>query len=148
MSSSHPQITVSAVVQCDARQLWQYYTLPEHITRWNFAAESWCCPRAENDLRKGGRLNWRMEARDGSMGFDFSGHYEEVKPYSQISYQIDDGRKVWIELKEGPGPATTIIQRFEADETQPLSLQQEGWQSILHNFKHYAETEGLRTTAG
>ncbi|MDX1544687.1 MAG: SRPBCC family protein [Christiangramia sp.] len=121
-------------------KVWEYWNKPQHITMWNFASNDWHCPKAENDLRPGGKITSRMEAKDGSMGFDFCGTYEEVKPYEFISYYLEDGRKVKIEftpLENG----TRLTESFEAEETHSLEQQKAGWQSILNNFRKYAEAQ-------
>ena len=119
------------------------YTNPEHIVKWNNASDDWHTPRAENDLRTGGRFLSRMEARDGSSGFDFSGVYTDVKPPEKIGYTLDDDRRVQILLVSG-GNATIVKESFEAEQTNPVELQQNGWQSILNNFKKYVEASGKR----
>jgi len=117
---------------------WDYWTVPSHITRWNFAADDWHSPRAVNDLSAGGKFNYRMEAKDGSMGFDFEGIYISVIPKSYMEYAIADGRKVKITFSEN-GNATRIVQSFEPENENPLEMQQRGWQSIMDNFKKYIE---------
>ena len=126
-------ITVEADFHASAEKVWDHYTNPEHIVKWNNAS-----PRAENDLRNGGRFLSRMEARDGSSGFDFTGVYTDVKPLKQISYTLDDDRKVEVSFVSG-GNVTRIKITFEAEETNPVEIQREGWQSILNNFKRYVE---------
>lgn len=95
-------------------------------------------PYAENDLRAGGRFFFRMEAKDGSFGFDFSGTYDEVVSHERISYTLDDGRKVQITFQSQNGK-TEVIETFEAETTHPAELQKQGWQAILNNFKAYVE---------
>lgn len=131
------QVTVNAPVE----KVWEAFTNPEHITRWNFASDDWCCPRAENDLRVGGKLKSRMEARDGSMGFDFEGEYTSVEPHRYIEFVLGDGRKVQLTFTSN-GDTTEVIEKFEAEEMNPLEMQQEGWQAILNNFKKHVETSG------
>jgi len=113
-------------------------TKPEHIVRWNNASDNWHTPRAANDLRIDGRFVSRMEARDGSSGFDFSGIYTDVKPLKQIEYTLDDGRKVKI-LFVSMGNLTTVKETFETEQIYPVEMQQNGWQAILNNFKKYVE---------
>ena len=134
-------ITVSATVNAPVETVWALWTGPEHIVNWNNASADWCTPRAENDLREGGRFTYRMEARDGSMGFDFTGEYTKVVPNKEISYQIADGRTVSIFFTED-GSTTHIKESFEAESTHPEEMQRTGWQAILDNFKQYAETQG------
>ena len=82
------RIIVKTSVQADIDKVWEFWTKPEHITNWNFATEEWCCPKAENDLRPNGKFSWRMEAKDGSMGFDFTGTYDKIVDRKLISYKI------------------------------------------------------------
>ena len=89
-------ITVETTIKAPIEQVWEFWTTPEHIINWNFATDQWCCPSAKNDLRPGGEINWRMEAKDGSMGFDFMGTYDEIEQYKRIKYTLDDGRKTEI----------------------------------------------------
>jgi uncharacterized protein YndB with AHSA1/START domain len=139
-SGSKPKITVETTVDVPISRAWEVFTKPEHITQWNFASDEWHCPRAENDLKPGGRLVWRMEAKDGSAGFDFTGVYEEVNPNQRIIFRIDDGRQVTIDFKEVNGK-TILTETFEAEGTHSLEMQKSGWQAILDNFKKHAESE-------
>ena len=114
------------------------YTLPEHIIRWNQPSPDWHTPRAENDLNVGGRFLSRMEARDGSAGFDFCGSYTEVRKNEHLSYVLDDERKVGIDFLPH-GTETKMVIAFEPESENPPEFQQAGWQSILDNFKKYVE---------
>lgn len=132
------RITVMTTVAADKNKVWAYYTQPEHITQWNFADPSWCCPSASNDLRVGGKYVARMEAKDGSFGFDFTATYDEVEDLKKLTYTIEDGRKVWVTLEEADDK-TTVTTVFEAESQNPVEMQQGGWQAILNNFKKYTE---------
>lgn len=132
-------ITVRASVNEPVKKVWKNWIAPESITRWNYASPDWHTPRATNDFRKNGKFSYRMEARDGSMGFDFSGIYDNIIEYKQIDSILDDGRKVKIGFKSD-GNKTEVIESFEAEETNPVELQRAGWQSILDNFKKYSES--------
>jgi uncharacterized protein YndB with AHSA1/START domain len=136
---SKTRITVESTIKAPLEKVWNYWTLPEHIVHWNFASDDWCSPRAENDLRVGGKFMSRMEAKDGSYGFDFSGEYTQVKPRELIEYTMADGRKVIIDFTENGGE-TKLVETFEAEDTHSIDLQRGGWQSILDNFKKYVET--------
>jgi uncharacterized protein YndB with AHSA1/START domain len=138
-------ITVKATINAPVEKVWTLWTDPQHITQWNNASPDWHSPRAENDLREGGRFSFRMEARDGSMGFDFNGEYSKVVPHKQISYRIEDGREVTI-VFASEGPVTQVTETFEAENTHPEDLQRTGWQAILDNFKQYAESGGKMET--
>lgn len=133
-----PTITIEASVKAPVSKVWDYFTQPNHITRWNAASPDWHCPSASNDLKDGGRLIFRMEARDGSFGFDFSGTYTQVVPLQTIEYTMDDDRKVNVHFTDN-GDSTFISQTFEAEAENSLELQRDGWQSILNNFKNYTE---------
>ena len=111
---------------------------PEDIIHWNNASDDWHTPKAQNDLRKGGKFIYRMEARDGSFGFDFGGTYDTVRKNEYMEYHIDDGRKVIITFKAN-GDETIVNETFEAENTHSIEQQQSGWQSILDNFKSYTE---------
>jgi uncharacterized protein YndB with AHSA1/START domain len=132
------EITVSVTVNAPIQKVWQFWTLPEHITQWNFASEDWHAPKAENDLRAGGKFLSRMEAKDGSFGFDFWGVYDEIKENELITYTMGDGRKAKISFIN-EGNATKVIETFEAENENSIELQQGGWQAILNNFKKYSE---------
>jgi len=131
-------ITIKATVQANITKAWDYYTNPNHITNWNFAHESWHCPAASNDLTIGGKYLARMEARDGSMGFDFEAIYDEIVEHKKIVYTLTDERKVVIDFLEN-GNQTEITVEFEAENQNPIAMQQAGWQAILNNYKDYTE---------
>lgn len=131
-------ITVSTIVRVPRERAWALWTVPEHIVKWCFASDDWHAPRAENDFRIGGTFVTRMEAKDGSVGFDFGGAYTEVVPQERIAYSADDGRKVIIAFTEKDG-GTEITEIFEPENENPVEMQRGGWQSILDNFRKYAE---------
>ncbi|HZX59466.1 MAG TPA: SRPBCC family protein [Mucilaginibacter sp.] len=132
-------ITIEAIVNVPVEKAWEVYTNPKHVTQWNHASDDWHSPSAENDLRVGGAFSYRMEAKDGSFGFDFGGIYDEVKPNELLSYTIGDGRTVKnVFAKEGN--ATKVTVTFEAENQNPVEMQRGGWQAILDNFKMYAES--------
>jgi uncharacterized protein YndB with AHSA1/START domain len=136
-------ITVMTKVNAPIEKVWKYWTSPDDIIKWNNASEDWHTPRAENDLRPGGKFNYRMEAKDGSIGFDFFGIYTDVIVNSQMDYTLGDDRKVNI-LFFAVDNETEIVQTFEAEDTNSIEMQQIGWQSILDNFKKYAENNGAK----
>jgi uncharacterized protein YndB with AHSA1/START domain len=131
-------ITVTTTINKPAGEVWQLWTNPEHIAQWNNASEDWHTPKATNDLQKGGHFSFRMEARNGSFGFDFNGTYSQIKANELIEYTIEDGRKVQV-LFEANGNQTKVTETFEAENENSTELQQNGWQAILDNFKKYAE---------
>jgi uncharacterized protein YndB with AHSA1/START domain len=138
------RITIETSINASKEKVWKYFTLPEHITQWNNASADWYTPRAENDLRIGGDFTYRMEARDGSVGFDFGGTYTSVEPCNTISYVMGEGgRKVDVIFTE-EGGVTHITESFDPEQENPIEMQRAGWQSILNNFKKYVEErEGL-----
>lgn len=139
MGTSNPtKVTVQAVIQAPVEKVWSCWTEPQHITKWNQASEDWHAPRAENDLRPGGKFTTRMEAKDGSMGFDFGGVYDEVRTHEWISYTMGDGRRVEISFS-GQDGETKVVETFDPESTHPVEFQQAGWQAILDNFKKYTE---------
>ena len=131
-------ITIQAVINAPVEKVWQFYTKPEHITQWNHASDDWHSPRAENDLKPGGKFNYRMEAKDGSSGFDFYGTYDKIKTDELIDYTIGDGRKVMVAFAEKKNETHVEI-KFEAETTHSIEMQRNGWQAILDNFKKYVE---------
>ncbi len=132
------KITVQADIAADTKKVWDYYTQPEHIMKWNFAAPDWHCPKAENDVRAGGKYSARMEAKDGSWGFDFEAIYDVVVEYKNFIYTMGDGRKVAVDF-ENQGNKTHVIVTFDAEKQNSEEMQRSGWQSILDNFKKYVE---------
>jgi len=133
-------ITVQAVINAPIDKVWTFWTTPDHVTKWNNASDDWHTPRAENDLRVGGKFLYRMEAKDKSFGFDFFGVYDEVKKNEVIAYTMDDKRTVKITFTKNSNTETKVVETFEAESTNPLEMQRDGWQAILNNFKKYVET--------
>lgn len=136
--SDKPKIMIQATIGADRNKVWDMYTQPDHIIHWNFASDDWCCPQATNDLRMGGKYVARMEAKDGSFGFDFEATYMEINQGEHISYTIADGRHVTVAFRSHDDHTHVHI-TFEAEQMNPLEMQQEGWQAILNNFKKYVE---------
>ena len=132
------KITVQATIAQTLANVWDCYTNPEHITKWNFAADDWQCPKASNDLRVGGKYYARMEAKDGSFGFDFEAIYDEVIDQQQLTYTMGDGRQATTTFQT-LGDKTDVTTTFDAENTNPVEMQKAGWQAILDNFKRYAE---------
>ncbi len=140
MPSTNTQVvTIEATVNAPVDKVWNYWTAPKHITQWNNASQDWHSPRAENDLKVGGRFNIRMEAKDGSFGFDFEGIYDKVVTNKQIAYTMSDGRKVDTTFTAN-GNTTKIVTVFDAESENPVDMQREGWQAILNNFNKYTES--------
>ncbi|RYY45520.1 MAG: polyketide cyclase [Chitinophagaceae bacterium] len=133
-------VTIHTVVNAPVAKTWETYSNPDHITKWNQASPEWHTPWSKNDLRVGGAFSCRMEAKDGSMGFEFSGIYDAVEPGKYMEYHLEDGRRVTVGF-ESIGETTKIIQTFEPESSNPVDMQQMGWQAILDSFKNY--TEGI-----
>jgi uncharacterized protein YndB with AHSA1/START domain len=133
-------ITIEATIHAPIEKVWAYWTEPQHVTNWNYASEDWHSPHAENDLRPGGKFLYRMEAKDGSFGFDFGGIYNVVKKFEYIEYTIGDGRKVKTNFTRDDDDAIKIVETFEAENINSIEMQRNGWQAILDNFKKYTET--------
>lgn len=131
-------ITVEAIINTPVEKVWKLWTDPKHIIHWNNASDDWHTPKAENDLRVGGKFLSRMEAKDGSSSFDFTGEYSRIDHLKQIEYAIADGRKVQISFVSN-GAKTTVIETFETEQENTIELQQNGWQAILESFKRYVE---------
>lgn len=132
-------VTIEAIVNAPAAKVWQHWTEPDHIIRWNAASDDWHSPRAENDLKAGGRFKIRMEAKDGSFGFDFEGVYDKVVANKEIAYTMSDGRTVNTTFTPN-GNTTKIVTVFDAESENPVDMQRDGWQAILNNFKKYTES--------
>ncbi len=132
-------ITVENTVHAPVEKVWKFWTSPEHIIKWCNASDDWHAPRAENDVRVGGKFLTRMEAKDGSFGFDFGGVYDVVKSNEVIEYTMGDGRRVKI-IFTNEGNQTKVTETFEAENENPIDMQRGGWQAILDNFKKYTES--------
>lgn len=131
-------ITIEATINAPIKKVWEFWTAPAHIVNWAFASDDWHSPLAENDIRTGGKFLTRMEAKDGSFGFDFEGIYDEVKTNERIAYSLGDERKVTITFID-QGNETKVIETFDPENQNPIEMQRAGWQAILDNFKKYTE---------
>lgn len=134
------RIRVEATVNAPVEKVWKIWNTPADIMQWNTADPGWHCPSSENDLRKGGTFKNRMEARDGSFGFDFEGTYDKVELHKEITYTMSDGRKTTTLFTEQDGK-TKIETTFDAETENNTELQQQGWQAILNNFVKYVESK-------
>lgn len=132
-------ITVSIKVKGSLEQVWDHFTNPEHIIHWNYASDDWHSPWSKNDLRVGGKFTTRMEAKDGSFGFDFEGLYTEVELFKGYTYELEDGRNIIVTFEEEDGQVT-IREDFDAETENSEERQRDGWQCILDNFKKYSES--------
>ena len=131
-------LKVEAQINGPIEKVWLYWIEPTHIMKWNNASDDWHTTKAENDLRVSGKFLSRMEAKDGSFGFDFCGVYDEVIKNERIAYVMEDGRIAKIDFKSN-GTTTNVVEYFEAETENSHELQLAGWQSILDNFKKYVE---------
>jgi len=132
-------ITVKSTINESIDKVWEFWTLPEHITKWSFASPDWHTPYAENDLREGGKFKSTMAAKDGSMSFDFEGEYTLVEKNKAIEYIMADGRKVEISFATTSN-GVEVTESFDPETQNPEEMQRGGWQAILDNFKSYIET--------
>jgi uncharacterized protein YndB with AHSA1/START domain len=137
------KITVETVVKAPLARTWEAWNTPADIVQWNAASDDWHTTASEVDLREGGTFRARMEAKDGSEGFDFEGVYTRIVPRSRIEYRMSDGREVTVEFQERPG-GVLVRETFDAENVYPPEMQRAGWQSILDSFARHVE----RTAAG
>lgn len=133
------KIKILAEIFAPVNQVWTAYLSPRHIVKWNRASPDWHTPSAKNELEPGGSFSYRMEAKDGSMGFDFEGVFQKVEPNELISYLMADGREVTVEFDD-LNEKTRVSVTFDAEEMNSEELQREGWKAILDNFKKHVES--------
>ncbi len=132
-------VTVSTNVSTSLEKAWDYFTNPNHVVNWNFASDDWHCPSASTDLKVGGKMTSRMEAKDGSFGFDLTATYLEVVENEKLVYQLEDSRLVEVIFTQN-GDAVDLTQTFEIEDQNSKELQQQGWQAILNNYKKLVES--------
>jgi uncharacterized protein YndB with AHSA1/START domain len=135
------KITVETVVRAGLNQVWDSWNNPADIKQWNAAQDDWHTTRSTVDLREGGKFVSRMEARDGSEGFDFEGTYTRVVPHQTIEYRLADGREVKVEFVER-ADGVVVKETFDTETENPAELQRQGWQAILDNFGRHVESKG------
>ena len=133
------KIQIDITILAPVEKVWNYFNEPEHVTLWNFAHESWQCPSSENDLRLGGKFKHRMEAKDGSFGFDFEGFYDEIIPHEKIKYHLEDGRNVEVIFEKIDENTTKVTEVFDPETQNPVEMQRDGWYTILDNFHKHVE---------
>jgi uncharacterized protein YndB with AHSA1/START domain len=134
---SNSKIKVQTTINAEAKKVWDYYNNPKHIINWNFADPSWHCPSAENDMRIGGTYKARMEAKDGSFGFDFEAIYTEIIEGKNFTYEFG-GRSATVQFND-LGSQTEVVVTFDPENENPVEMQKGGWQAILNSFKNYTE---------
>lgn len=135
-----PTVRIETLVRAPLQAVWDAWVTPDDICAWNAASDAWHTTEAEVDLRAGGRFRSRMEARDGSAGFDFAGTYDVVEPPRRLASALDDGRTVEVTFAP-EGDAVRVVEVFEADEEHPVDVQRAGWQAILDRFAAYVEAD-------
>lgn len=133
----HP-ITVETYVHAPIEKVWGDFTNPSMVKKWNAASDDWHTVRAENDLRTGGAFLYRMEAKDGSAGFDFTGVYDAIIMHERIAYTMEDGRKVEVTFTSDES-GVRITETFDPEKENPIDMQRAGWQAIMDNFKRFTE---------
>jgi len=133
------KIRIDAIIDASPEKAWDYYTEPQHITKWNFADPSWHCPSASNDMRVGGLYSARMEAKDGSFGFDLNATYEDVQKGKEFTFALEDGRKVKVQFIPAD-EKTELIVEFDPEQQNTRERQRDGWNAILQNYKSYTES--------
>ncbi|QIK60131.1 polyketide cyclase [Dysgonomonas sp. HDW5A] len=138
MAKHRDIVTVQVLVDASIDTVWKCWTTPADIIKWNNASDDWHTPEASNDLRKGGKFSYRMEAKDASMGFDFGGVYSDIIDKQEINYTLEDGRKTKITFIEVDNKVQ-VIESFEAEDINSIEMQRQGWQAILDNFQKYVE---------
>lgn len=132
-------IKIDITILSPVQKVWDLFNEPKHITKWNFAHESWHCPKAENDLQVGGKLKTRMEAKDGSFGFDLVGIYDEIISLKLIKYHLEDGRNVEVHFNKIDADTTQVVEIFQPEKQNSREMQRDGWYAILNNFHKYVE---------
>lgn len=134
------KISIETEVKAPLNTVWDSWVTPEDIASWNFAIDEWCCPKAEVNLHVGEKFSYRMEAKDGSTGFDFEGTFTKVTPHEAIHFELEDNRVVTIEFME-TNDGVKVVETFEAEDENSVEQQKQGWQSILNNFKKHVENK-------
>lgn len=134
------KIAIETTVRAPVQLVWKAWTTPDDIVRWNAASDDWHTTSANVDLRVGGTFSSRMEAKDGSMGFDFEGTYTDVVVHERLAYVMADGREVVVEFVP-QGGAVLVRESFEAEASNPVEMQRDGWQAILDRFARYVEAQ-------
>ena len=132
------KISVETIVAAPVERVWRAYTTPEDIKRWNAASDDWHTTSSQVDLREGGAFSSRMEAKDGSMGFDFAGTYTKIVEHERIDYSFGD-RTAQVEFAETPNGVKVRV-TFDSESTHSVEQQRQGWQAILDNFRRHVET--------
>jgi uncharacterized protein YndB with AHSA1/START domain len=134
------EISIEVEIDAKINDVWHTWVSPEEIINWNFASDEWCCPSAEIAFVEGGKFNYRMEAKDGSMGFDFEGVFTKVEPLKSIHFKLEDNRQVKVDFIDTAN-GTKVVEKFEAENENSAEQQRQGWLCILGNFKQHVESK-------
>jgi uncharacterized protein YndB with AHSA1/START domain len=134
------KITIETVVSAPINKVWDAWNTPADITKWNSAQDDWHTTNAAVDLREGGKFSSRMEAKDGSQGFDFEGTYTRVEPRKRIEYRMTDDREVAVEFVER-ADGVLVKETFDTENENSAEMQRAGWQAILDNFARHVEAQ-------
>ena len=137
------KITIETVAKAGIETVWDVWNNPEDIKQWNAASDDWHTTQSTIDLREGGRFSARMEAKDGSEGFDFEGTYTRIVPRKLIEYRMGDGRDVTVEFKPQAG-GVLVCETFDAETENPPEMQRQGWQAILDKFAAHVEAKNTK----
>lgn len=140
------KITVETRIQADLNAVWTAWNNPDDIKQWNAASEDWHTTGSSVDLREGGKFTSRMEAKDGSAGFDFEGTYTRVVPQKAVEYRMEDGRVVSVEFAQS-ADGVVVRETFDAESENDPEFQRKGWQAILDNFARHVEAKGVARAA-
>jgi uncharacterized protein YndB with AHSA1/START domain len=134
------RITIEVNVAAPIEEVWKAWTSPADIQQWNAASEDWHCPSAEIDLSPGGMFSYRMEAKDGSLGFDLKGTFMKIVSNELIEFALEDERLVAVEFAEND-ESVIVRESFDAESTNSVEQQRQGWQAILDRFSHHVEAK-------
>lgn len=134
------RIRIDTIIKKSISDVWNAWVNPDDITQWNHASDDWHCPKANSDLKVGGKFNYRMEAKDGSANFDFKGTFTKIEENQTIHFELADNRRVTVEFCQTQ-LGVRVVEEFEAENENPAELQRQGWQSILNNFKSHVESK-------
>lgn len=133
-------IEVTATIHSTLQKVWDAWTTPEHIVKWNFASPEWCCPKASVDLNVGGQFSYTMASKDGNHQFDFLGTYSLIEKYVKLEVVLEDDRKLHVSFEQSD-EGIIVTEQFEPENMNDIELQRSGWQAILNEFKSYVERE-------
>jgi uncharacterized protein YndB with AHSA1/START domain len=134
------KIRIETEVEAPLSEVWKAWVTPDDIKNWNYALDDWYCPSAEINLEVGGKFSYRMEAKDGSIGFDFEGEFTAVNPNKAIHFKLEDNREIMVEFIETEN-GVMVIETFETEDENTAEQQRQGWLSILNNFKKHIESK-------